>query len=230
MKRKLLGLMLVMAMGMSLLAGCGGSEPADADGGADVSVSQSADDTSASQDSDNANASQDADEKQENKDVATAVITDVFTGKKIEVTYNKTYCEKQDNGEYLLSVCIENGEMYDIEFFADYTANDYYQEQVAAFASMGLEASELENYVSEEKTVYGFSFIDKASGSMYSHILLHEVEGGVLIVHNSNLDISNEENAKTFVDKIFVSAEVVADDASNSDETVDSGKKNSKNK
>lgn len=38
-----------------------------------------------------------------------------------------------------------------------------------------------------------------------------EVDGGLLIVHNFNLDISNEENAKIFAEKIFVSAKMITD-------------------
>lgn len=186
--KKIFGIFLVMAMGMSLLVGCGESENDNKESSLDT------------------NAVQDTEADAENVESAIAIITDVYTGESIRVSYNTAYCEEQENGDFLLSVVVEDGEWFDIEFYADYTADDYYQEQVNGFESM-LEATELESYENAGKTVYGFAFYENSSDEKYSQQLMFEVDGGVLIVHNSNLDMSNEENAKVFVDKIFLSAE-----------------------
>lgn len=182
-------LMLVLVLGMSLFAGCGESE------------------------TDNKKSSLDTDEIQEMGETADsieseiAVITDVYTGEIIQVSYNTTFCEKQETGEYLLSVIVEDGEWFDIEFYSDYSADEYYQEQVVSFESM-LKATEKETYINDGKTVYGFEFYENSSDEKYSQQLLFEVDGGLLIVHNSNLDITNAENAKVFAEKIFVSAQI----------------------
>lgn len=150
MKRKF-SLLLVIAIAMSLFVGCGKND-------ADSKGSES-----------DTDAIQDTEENTESVEREATVITDVFTDKKIEVCYNTSYCEKQDDNEYLLSVVVKDGEWYDIEFYE--TAND----------------------------------------NKYSQQLLVEVDGGLLIAHNFNLDISNEENAKIFAEKIFVSAKMITD-------------------
>lgn len=188
MMKKRFVLLFVLTIVMSLFVGCGESENDNKEGSVDT------------------NAVQDTEEAVEDVESAIAVITDVYTGESIKVSYNTVCCEKQESGDFLLSVVVEDGDWFDIEFYADYTADDYYQEQVNAFATM-LKASELKTYENAGKTVYGFEFYDIASDEKYSQQLMFEVDGGVLIVHNSNLDMSNEENTKVFVDKIFLSAE-----------------------
>lgn len=182
-------LMLVLVLGMSLFAGCGESKSDNKDKSSDTDEIQ------------------DTEEEADDLESASALITDVYTGEIIEVSYNTTFCEKQENGEFLLSVVVEDGDWFDIEFYADYSADDYYQEQVNGFESM-LEATEMESYVNDGKTVYGFEFYENSNEEKYSQQLMYEVDGGLLIVHNTNMDVSNEENAKVFAEKIFVSAQI----------------------
>lgn len=205
MKRKLLGLLLVMAMGMMLLIGCGNSGDKDVNNEKESSVNQ------------------EENKDDENTDTATAMITDVWTGKKIEISYNKENCERLSDDEYLLSVSVDSGEAFDIEFHADYTASNFYSEEVQAIAGIGLTASDLSDYSNAEIKVYGYEVYDASSDSLYSCTLLNEVEGGVLIVHILDLGITNEENAKAYVEKVFVSAKMVTDDTANSETDTDSG-------
>ena len=52
--------------------------------------------------------------------------------KKVEISFNATYCEKLDTNEFLLSLLTEEDGMYDIEFYDEYTANTGFR---PAFAS-----------------------------------------------------------------------------------------------
>lgn len=203
MKKRVLALLLVTVMGMSLLVGCGNSGDKDVNNDKDSSVKQ--------------------EENKDDENVDTAMITDVWTGKKIEISYNKENCERLSDDEYLLSVAVDSGEAFDIEFHADYTASNFYSEEVQTMAGVGLTASDLSDYSNEEIKVYGYEFYDASSEGLYSCTLLNEVEGGVLIVHILDLGITNEENAKTYVEKVFVSAKMVTDDTVNSETDADTG-------
>ena len=204
MKRKVISLLLVMAMGMTLLVGCGGSGEKDVNNDNGTSVNQN--------------------ENKDDMNVDVAVITDVWTGEKIEISYNKDNCEKLSDDEYLLSVSVNSGEMFDIEFHADYTASSFYSEEVQAMSGVGLNASELMDYSTTEIKIYGYEFYEGASDEPYSCTLLHEVEGGVLIVHNLDLGFANEEVANAYAEKVFVSAKLTDEESASSD-TNDEGDK-----
>ena len=236
MQRRLLSILLVMAMGISLLAGCSTSNDRN-QGGSETTENKTASenlngndtapgtDAGAEQDSTETTGSQAGDET-----IAMAVIADGFGEKKVEITYNLQYSALDGGDDYFLNLyTLEDDEtpwyVYSIEFWADYTAEQYYSEQVNAYASMGLEASTLENYVNEAK-VYGFEFVDTASGEEYSSQLLVEIEGGLLIVHNPDLGVDYEEDyAKTFAEKVFVSATVVVAEDSTAADDADAGMK-----
>lgn len=214
MERKSLCLLLVLAMVMALLAGCGGNNDASKN---DVAATV----TQADNDGDTANPSQAGTEVQDSQELATAIIADAFGEKEVAIAYNTANCEEQSNDGYFVSIfAFEDDAFFDIEFYADYYADQYYDEQVSSFASMGLIASDLENYTSDDTSIYGFDFIDEASGEMYSYQLLVEIDGGILVVHDPFMDMAHEEYAKLFAEKVFVSANAAQIDAvSNNDET-----------
>lgn len=212
MKRAALSLLIVMAMVITLLAGCSASSGLN-QGDGETTVTQSVtenlnhDDTTVGTDT---GVEQNTTDGTESPDVdeASAVIVDAFGEKEIEITYHAQHCEVQGNDGYFLSIVTKaEADVFDIEFFADYTADQYYTEQVAAFASFGLEASNLENYVNEVN-VFGFEFVESESGAKYSFQLLVEVDGGLLVVHNPDLDVAHDEYAKNFAEKVFVSAKL----------------------
>lgn len=205
MKRKVFSLLFVMAMGMALLVGCGESGDKDTNNDNGTSVNQ--------------------EENKNDENVDVAVITDVWTGEKIEISYNKDNCEKLSDDEYLLSVSVESGEIFDIEFHADYTASSFYSEEVQAMAGAGLKASDLMDYSTAEIMIYGYEFYEGASYEPYSCTLLHEVEGGVLIVHNLDLGFGNEEVANAYVEKVFVSTKLADEESASSDTNEESDKK-----
>ena len=193
MKRKVLSLLLVMAMGMSLLVGCGDENK---DSGNDTNISQT--------DEDEAN-------------IETAVISDVWSDKKIEISYNKETCEKLGGDEYVLSVAVDSGEAFDIDFHADYTASSFYGEETQAMEGVGLKASDLSDYSSDNIKIYGYEFYDVTSDSLYSCTVLHEVEGGIIIVHSMDFGFTNEEIVKAYTEKVFVSAKIVTEDTTDSE-------------
>ena len=195
MKKKILSLLLVMAMGMSLLVGCGGSSDENKDSGNDTNISQS-------------------DENEAN--VETVVLSDVWSGKKIEISYKKETCETLSVDEYILSLAVDSGEAFDIEFHADYTASSFYDEEKLAMEDVGLKATDLSDYSSGNTKIYGFEFYDASSDSLYSRTVLHEVEDGVLIIYSLDLGYTNEEVAKAYAEKAFVSVKIVTGDASDS--------------
>lgn len=212
MKRKVLSLLIVMAMGMTLLVGCGGSADKDVDNNKESSVNQE----------------ENLVEGKEEENIDTAVLTDIWTGKKVEISYNKDNCENLSADEYLLSVSVDTGEAFDIEFHADYTASSFYNEEIQAMASVGLKASDLSDYSTAEIKVYGYEFYDSASDGLYSCTLLNEVDGGVLIVHNLDFGFSNEDIANAYAEKIFVSAKMFTGDSEDSEtdaNTEESGNK-----
>ena len=130
MKKRLYAL-LVMAIIMSLFVSCGSDKSDSKKGKDDVDVLEENDDS---------------EETVNDANVESAFVADTFTEKKVEISFNATYCEKLDTNEFLLSLLTEEDGMYDIEFYDEYTANSYYQEQVAAFGPMGFEATDLEEY------------------------------------------------------------------------------------
>ena len=98
-----------MAMGVTLLVGCGGSADKGVDNNKESSVNQE----------------ENLVEGKEEENIDTAVLTDIWTGKKVEISYNKDNCENLSADEYLLSVSVDTGEAFDIEFHADYTASSF---------------------------------------------------------------------------------------------------------
>ena len=199
MKRKVLSLLLVMVMGVSLLVGCSGNK--DVDNNKESSVNQEENQA----------------ESKDEENVDSAVLMDGWTGKKIEISYRKENCENVGADEYLLSVTVDSGEAFDIEFHADYTASSYYSEEVQTMAGVGLKASDLSDYSSGETKLYGYEFLDATSNSLYSCTVLHEVDGGILIVHNLDFGFTNEEIAKVYAEKVFVSTKIVTDDTTDSE-------------
>lgn len=202
MKKRLYAL-LVMAIIMSLFVACGSDKSDSKKGKDDVDVVEENDDS---------------EETVNDANVESAFVADTFTEKKVEISFNATYCEKLDTNEFLLSLLTEEDGMYDIEFYDEYTANSYYQEQVAAFGPMGFEATDLEEYTYDGKTVYGFAFMKY--GEKNSQQLMYEVENGILIIHHSDIELDNKDVAKTFVEKVFVEA-IRADEASGDEATSD---------
>ncbi|MBQ3558570.1 MAG: hypothetical protein IJA07_03535 [Agathobacter sp.] len=205
MKRKLLSLLLVMTMGMTLLVGCGGSGDKDVNNDNGTSVNQN--------------------ENKDDANVDVAVIADVWTGEKIEISYNKDKCEKMSENEYLLSVSVDSGETLDIEFHADYTASSFYSEDVQAMSGAGLKASELVDYSTAKIKIYGYEYYESASDALYSCTLLHEVDGGVLIVHNTDLGFANKEVANVYAENVFVSAKLTEKESAGSDTNEESSNK-----
>lgn len=201
--KKRLYVLLVMVVIMSLFIGCG---------------SDKSDSKNDKNEADVVDENDDADDELDDKNIKNAFITDTFTGNKVKISYNAAFCEQLDSGEFLLSLLVEENLLYDIEFFDDYTADSYYQEQVAAFGPMGYEATELEEYSFDGTTVYGFAFL--MGESKYSQQFMFEVQDGLLIIHNSNVELEMEDIAKTFVEKVFVEA-IRADETSGDEATSD---------
>ena len=202
MKRKLLSILLVVTMGISLLVGCGGSSDENKDNGNDTNISQN-------------------DEYEAN--VETVVIGDVWSDKKIEISYNKETCEKLSADEYLLRVAVDSGETFEIEFHADYSASSFYDEEKNAMESMGLKASDLTDYSSDGIKIYGFEFFEGTSDNIYSCTVLHEVEDGVLIIRSLDFEYTNEEIAKAYMEKAVVSTKITTGVVSDSE--TDSGER-----
>lgn len=198
--KKRLYVLLAMVIVMSLFIGCGSD---DADSKKDKNEADVVDEND------------DSDDESDDANIKNAFVTDTFTGNKVEISYNAAFCEQLDSGEYLLSLLVEEKLLYDIEFFDDYTADSYYQEQVAAFGPMGYEATELDEYSFDGTIIYGFAFL--MDDSKYSQQFMLEVQDGLLIIHNSNVELEMEDVAKTFVEKVFV--EAIGADEATGDET-----------
>lgn len=228
--KRTITLLLIIAVTAFLLIGCDRSGDMGVNNDTGASVNQEADnDTTASVNQETKNPSEPSVNQEENQveeNVDTAVITDVWTGKKLEITYNKGNCDRLSDDAYLFSVSVDTGEIFDVEFHADYTASSFYSEDAQVMAGAGLKASDLLEHSTAGTKVYGYESYDTASNSLYSCTLLHEVDGGILIVHNLDLGFSNEEIAKAYIEKVFISAKTAEDNTAGSDaDTEESGKK-----
>ena len=217
MNKKFMCLLLALVMSVMLMAGCGGSNDSAKNEGATI-ASQSDNNQAAT------NEDQNETESQSSQQLATVVIADAFGEKQVEITYNPVNCEEQGNDGYFVNfVSTDDLAYFSVEFYAEYSADQYYNEQVSAFATMGLIASDLENYANGEFAMYGFDFYEEASGEKYSYQLLVEVDGGLLIVHNPDLDVENTEYAKIFAEKVLVSVNVMQADAASDNVTANTG-------
>lgn len=192
MKRKVLSLLLVMAIGMSLLVGCGRNSDNDADNNKGASVNQE-ENQAGSKDEGNAK---------------TAVLVDLYTDKKIEVSY------KKDNEAFLtdigdiLKVAVDTGAILSISYRADNTASSLHSDDVQMMGDSGFTVSELSDYSTAEIKMYGYEIYGEETygEDYYCFTLLQEVDGGVLVMFNFDSEYSGEEIAEAYAQKVFVSA------------------------
>ena len=199
MQRKTLSLLLIMAMGMMLLTGCGGSNEVKENTSVDTSE-------------ETVKTEEIVEETEDKTNLATEVLTDMSTNKSIELTYDIELCELESNTTYILSLYVKDDYIVEMEYWADYTVESYYEEQIMMMKDSGLEASELKQVDGSEKTVSAFEFVDGVSGEKYSHQFMFDVDGGVLIVHNWDLEYPYEEIAENIVDKIYVSVKAATEE------------------
>lgn len=151
MKRKVLSLLLVVAMGMSLLVGCGGTDKdanGDSNHGNDTNVSQEAgkDDSSNS--------------KEDSEDVSSEMTWDTFfevnsiNGTKVKVYYDSNVIASSYTlWEPEFSVTDTEGNKYDFVVVDCNTAEDYFERRKNEFDSIKSKTNEEFSELEEHGTV-----------------------------------------------------------------------------
>ena len=215
--KKCLALLLILALSVSCLVGCGGGAAQD-----DAADSQQTETPAIEAEEDPADTEEPAEEPVEEPsasepEIASVIVESTDGTKKLELKYNATYfdCtyEPGSSGSFAVKEAFHTAflEQTDWMFvgyselpesfcgggtfnlYADYTAESYYDEQAAVLAQHGQSVSDL-NWLPDcgfGSYVYEHSFND---GSAYFTEVIFELGGCVLVFtfNNGNMIDSND--------------------------------------
>lgn len=228
--KKLLTLLLIIALSVSCLASCGNSEPAENTGEAEIQqTEETTTEAEVESEAETEVAETEVEEEATDEVVEPEMELETVTmqsedgSAKIEITYNATFYDYAENtsaqGNFFLnensdalldkyewpSIIAGGGEIF---FYANYSAQDYYNERVGLCSPYDIDVTEMEQLTINDKTSYVFKEDFYSDVERMMPYIVFEIDSNVLVFLLPSGDWTNEDFLRE-VGEFFVDAKVV---------------------
>ena len=213
--------MLVLALSVSCLGGCGSSESAEKETTSKVETQQIEEPSTETEVESEEDLTEEVAEPE--LELATVMMQTEDGSAKIEITYNATFYDYFENTSSQGNFCINENDFAFMEkyewpsavagggeifFHANYSAQDYHNERVELNGQYGINVTDMEQLTISDKTAYVFKEDFYNDEERLMPYIVFEIDSNVLVFLLPSGDWTNEDFLRD-VGEFFVNAKVV---------------------